>query len=265
MAFACPYCGSQHAGTGESYLPAETDEAICQGCGQTMQVGSMRVVPLVDPPRVALTDTVPWERREQLGLWVAWWQTCKASMTMPSTIGMAIGPHTSLGRAYWFAAFTSFVASIVQTLFWFVCWAGISIASQTAVGDPAGFARQQLVGSGVSMLLAVVAPAFLIALSAAPAHLFLMITGARRGTFRVTANAVLYGQGPMLLALIPICGGQVGGIWSIVATILILIHAQGVSGWRATLAVLWWLLLLLLLLMVVVGVVVVVAVVAAMA
>ena len=237
IAFACPYCDVLHEGSGPSYLPAEADKAVCQSCGKTMSVAAMRVVPLVDQPQATiihekigrsdkaadlyqrakgmidpdrepqlaqrfdqLIAQVPWEQRSHSGLWRTWWRTCTMVMIRPRMIGLAIGSHSSLGDAYWFAALTTFVTATAQV---FVGGVLALLQSGSVSGEVDRDVREQLMLSGVSIVLSVVLPALLIVLQAGPAHLFLKITGKRNHHFRPTAIAILYGQGPMILGLIP--------------------------------------------------------------
>lgn len=237
IAFACPYCGVLHEGAGPSYLPAEADKAICRACEKTMSVAAMRVVPLVDQPQATIIEQVPWEQRRHLGLWRRWWRTCMMVMTQPRMIGLAIGSHCSLVDAYRFASLTIFTTATAQVLFWSLI---VALRQSVSVfGDLDLDVRKQLILSVMSMVLAIVLPALLIVLQAGPAHLFLRITGKRSRHFRPTAIAVLYGQGPMILGMIPVCGDMIGSIWALVVSIIILACAQTISSWQAMLAFLW--------------------------
>ena len=115
VAFACPHCGVLHVGHGERYIPATTDQATCDGCGQIMRVGDMRVVPVVDDwdPRYATSvRNVPWENRGSIGCWQAWWRTLRLSLVKPRQLGRQIDAATSLGQGYVFAISCSLLAYI---------------------------------------------------------------------------------------------------------------------------------------------------------
>src|SRR4051812_42516417 len=48
-------------------------------------------------------------------------------------------------------------------------------------------------------------------------HLALIVVGAPRRPFRDTFDLCCFAQAPRLLAVVPLVGGAVGGVWSIVA------------------------------------------------
>jgi hypothetical protein len=93
----------------------------------------------------------------------------------------------------------------------------------------------------LSAALGVIALRPLIALlQAAVGHAVLRATGPVRGGWSVTACACLYGMGPVVADSIPClaCVSPVGSIWSLVSSIIQLSVTQGVSGGRASLALL---------------------------
>jgi hypothetical protein len=70
-------------------------------------------------------------------------------------------------------------------------------------------------------------------------HLVLGLLGGRNYPFETTFRVVAYASGSTLpLAIIPICGGFIGGIWGLVCTIIGLAQAQETSIGKAAGAVL---------------------------
>jgi hypothetical protein len=67
-------------------------------------------------------------------------------------------------------------------------------------------------------------------------HLMLLLWGDGQRGFPVTFRAVCYGLTPLLLAVVPVCGGLIGDVWSVVLIILGAIHGHRTEGWRAVLA-----------------------------
>lgn len=67
-------------------------------------------------------------------------------------------------------------------------------------------------------------------------HVCMMIVGVKTRGFGVTLRAVAYGYGPNLLAIVPICGGFIGGIWTLVLTILGGFYGHRTDAWRAVVA-----------------------------
>jgi hypothetical protein len=243
VAFGCPHCGALHGGAGPNYLPAETDTATCQSCSQTMTVTNMAVVPLSDDATAESGMTLPWEQRSELGLFTAWWKTCILTMTDPAQVGRSLSDSTSFWTAYWFAAMTYLLGGIVNAVVMGTCFGALYLAMSTGgpMGPGAPDPNEMLFNAIVQVVMvpfSLLIPFFLVGITGGAAHLVLMITGARKSGFQTTAVTMLYGQGPMLLYLIPACGYYIGAVWALVATILILMRTQDVSGFRATLAML---------------------------
>ncbi|MEX0775171.1 MAG: hypothetical protein WD042_05595 [Phycisphaeraceae bacterium] len=237
VAFACPHCGHLHGGAGERYLPAETEQAQCLGCGQAMDVKAMHVMPLVDDARAVDAAGLPWEDRRRLGFWKAWWRTVVMGIASPMRIGELLTPDTRLGPAYWFACVTMGAGLLVHGAL-LACLFGVVALAQ---GEPALLVVSVVV-LGLAIAAALLMPVFSLALTVAPAHLFLMLTGPKRGGYRLTAVSTLYASGPMIFFAIPICGYYLNGIWQLwmtVVAILVTIRTQQVSGWRGALAFLW--------------------------
>jgi len=88
----------------------------------------------------------------------------------------------------------------------------------------------------VFMIFSPVLAAACVLISAAIYHLMLMLLGDGQRGFSVTLRAVAYGQSPVLLGVVPFCGGIIGGIWSIVLVILGAAYGHPTDGWRAAVA-----------------------------
>jgi hypothetical protein len=69
-------------------------------------------------------------------------------------------------------------------------------------------------------------------------HLCLFITGGARKGFEVTFRVYCYSTGPGILALIPICGGIIGSVWTIVLEVIGFTEAHKTDTWRSLVAVL---------------------------
>jgi hypothetical protein len=102
--------------------------------------------------------------------------------------------------------------------------------------------EQAAIGLLSTGCLTVMLPVFTVVslfVSAAITHVaLLLLDGARRG-FEATMRVAAYGSGSTaLLNLVPICGGVVGGIWSIVITVIGISRAHEISTGKALAAVL---------------------------
>ncbi len=247
VGFACPHCGHLHGGTGDQHLPAESSQALCLGCGQTMTVAAMRVVPLVDDLRKAeavSADRLPWEDRAAIGRWKAWWRTMTMTLGSPTRVAERIDPNARWSDAYWFACRTYAFGFLIQAS----CFALLMTLLGIGVminGYPHGgvLIYMAAVLPVMATLGALIMPLVITAFVAAPAHLFLKITGEKKAGFSLTAVSALYAQSPFSFYAIPICGHYLNPawqIWSLVLAILITMKTQQVSGLRATFAYLWF-------------------------
>ncbi|MBI4711899.1 MAG: YIP1 family protein [Planctomycetes bacterium] len=67
-------------------------------------------------------------------------------------------------------------------------------------------------------------------------HLCLMILGGNKKGFEATFRSMCYAQGPMVFDIIPMCGGIIGGVWSIVLVIIGLKETHQIPVWKAIVA-----------------------------
>jgi hypothetical protein len=68
-------------------------------------------------------------------------------------------------------------------------------------------------------------------------HLFLALFGGANQGLTVTLRVVAYAQAPVILAVVPLFGSCVGGIWGLVLYIIGLAAAHRTETWRSALAV----------------------------
>jgi hypothetical protein len=259
VGFACPHCGHLHGGMGPQHLPALTEQAVCGGCGRTMEVARMRVVLMADDPALAQAeaDVLPWEHRKRLGFWRAWWRTWGLSLGHTAVIGRQINPEGSFWEAYWFAAFsialTAVPCAVAMALLMLV-----GKISQSGSQTAPTFHLGQFTEIGTVVLTmtfaAMVVPLAMCLYTALPAHLLLILTGPHRAGLSLTARSVLYSAGPM--AFLPVAAmmcccclplGLVLPLWPMIGGMFILQHAQQVAMGRAILACIWFPLLALFL------------------
>ncbi|MFA9479918.1 hypothetical protein ACERK3_16665 [Phycisphaerales bacterium AB-hyl4] len=247
VAFACPHCQAHHAGQGDQYLPANSDEATCSACGQTMAVTHMSVVPLSDDAWAVEAQALPWDNRRRVGFWRAWWRTFVMVLLRPTQLVDRLQPDSSYGVSYLFAFVCHLLGAVVQTL---TCGGLmlIPIGIITVSGNTGGVEMFMMVGivvlfGGLLLVSAAITPLLATLLVAGPAHLMLwLIEPKREQRFLVTARLVNYALAPAALMAVPIVGfycGQAVYIWTLVAAIIMLSRAHHTHGGKATLAVLW--------------------------
>jgi hypothetical protein len=105
--------------------------------------------------------------------------------------------------------------------------------------QPDDSAEELVASTGMIVLLVLFSPllvAISLFISSGLYHLMLLLVGDGKRGFAVTFRAVAYGSTPQLLGIVPFCGGIVGGIWSIVVTIIGAKTAHETDALRAIVA-----------------------------
>jgi len=176
-------------------------------------------------------DSIPWEQRRQLGFWPAaketWIRSCMHPVDFFRAFSFPGGFSDALLYGVLVGTIGTFGALIWQSL-WGLFQAGLSNVPHS------GFSALWIFGSGLVFLLFM--PIFLavgMILNAAIVHFFLLIFKSNRQDFEATFRVVGYAQSPALLNLVPIVGGLVGGVWSLVLVIIGLREVHQISTGRA--------------------------------
>jgi hypothetical protein len=82
----------------------------------------------------------------------------------------------------------------------------------------------------VSLLVALVVSSVVV-------HVVLVLVKGARHPIATTARVLCFAYSPMLFVVVPVLGGVIGGVWTIVLTIVGLSEAHRTDRWRAALAV----------------------------
>lgn len=265
VAFACPHCGHLHAGQGKHHQPGSEDQVVCRKCEKPMDVASMSVVPLREDANAIPSCLTPWERywMSRIGWWKQWrakgfvraWlrrvigleldrallATCWRSMLTPTEQALSIGRYSRAGRGNIFALLTSLTASILHVLMMAAFLAIVALPLALAGHWHAGLKEWMLLMAmvGLEATLLINGWFAVTLISELATHLGVLVTGPHRGDLRRTALAVAYGQGPAIVAAIPLFGLPVAYFWCKVSTIIQLSVVQGISIRRAAFACLW--------------------------
>lgn len=233
--FLCPHCEHAYAGLGPEGRPWP-ESFDCRACGQHVTLDTMRALPAPGLGTDQVMGNVhPWVERERIGRWRAFWRTLRATLIAPQDLGRAQPASARVRDAL---VFSAWVSAITLTLP-LTC-----IGLQTIpllLAAPGAALRSSETMIMLATALGVIALRPLISLlQAAVAHAILRATGPVRGGWNVTACTCLYGMGPVVADSIPClaCVSPVGSIWSLISSIVQLSAAQGVSGGRASLALL---------------------------
>ena len=233
--FLCPHCEHAYAGLGPEGRPWP-ESFDCRACGQHVTLDTMRALPA---PGLG-TDQVmgnihPWVERARIGRWRAFWRTLRATLIAPQDLGRSQPANARVRDALIFSAWVSAITLTLPL----TCIGFQTIPMLLAAPGAALRSSETMIMLAAALGMIALRPLISL-LQAAVAHAILCATGPVRGGWNVTACACLYGMGPVVADSIPClaCVSPVGSIWSLVSSIVQLSAAQGVSGRRASLALL---------------------------
>lgn len=238
----CPHCGYH----------ADPDEEDCPLCGSRLDAGERG-----RPARPAEEEYrgADWDReggRFPDDFVLAW----KESVFSPSRFFSHLTPRTSLWRAILFLLVLSVVGAGLGLIWSAGLWGGGDVAamrealgaSSEAFGRWAAAMSNPLIG----FLVAPFAAILLWALGTLVFHVLVAILVDGHAGLRETARIVAYAwAGPQVFQAVPVIGGMIGTVWSVVLMVIAIREQHGASGGRAAAVVLLPVLLLVLVPMVI--------------
>jgi hypothetical protein len=241
--FLCPHCQQPYMASSQDGQPTQ-ESFPCNKCGQTIQVDQMLVTPAPGVPHHAAEAVrMPWLERKRLGWWKAFWRTVGLSLLSPSQVVVDLpkeegtGTGAALGFAMSAAAFVAIVGLAFAVVFWTIIL-GISGGLSGAGVGSGMILWPMLTGFGCIGLGVILWPLIGVGLWSLVTHLLLRMTGKRAGGLSLTYRAMLYGQGPLVIQAVPMCGSYVAGVWMAVSSTIMVKQSQEVRGLRAAFAVL---------------------------
>lgn len=220
--YCCPQCSQAYYGTGPKG-ELEPSEFDCVSCGRHLTTDDTLLLPAdALGKREATRFPNPWLDPHKRGM-SRWFSTVSASLGQPGKMMDATPAFGSTGRSLTFAMTNIVVAG----LFGLAC-AGFMMFSPGGGGGAAYFI-------GMSLL----APAIYLFVWAAVTHGLLKLFKADTpdGMGR-TVQAIGFGSGGWVMAIIPCFGPLVGfPAWVVCATVAVR-AAHQTTGWRASIATL---------------------------
>jgi hypothetical protein len=197
----------------------------------------------------------PWEDRERLGFFQAWWETTKTVLFKPTDFYRRLAPTGKMGDAILFAViwfiFNGIVAALYGLVFQGAQFGLMGLLEQGGFqGQENPFGPLGRGGAvGVSFVTNLVCTPVMglvwMIILAGIYHLILMVVKGANQPFEATLRVVCYATSYMIWILIPICGGLIGWVYSIVLAIIGLNEVHKSGGGKAAAAVLAPLLLCL--------------------
>jgi hypothetical protein len=177
---------------------------------------------------------LPWEHRQQRGLFNAFVETLVMVLTKPGEAFTIMKREGGLGEPLIYALIGGGLGVIV----WFI----FSLALNSfGFLNPRETSFGPMVGTSVSFVVLVCR---LVAVAVAPfifgglVHLSLMLVGGANKGFETTFRVISFSQGSTApLQLVPCCGGLVALVWCLVANCIGVARAHEIDTGRATLAV----------------------------
>jgi len=203
----CPRCGNFACAQCLVVLPGGVE--LCRRCEAT-----------------GLKDFLPWDRRDELGTFRAWWQTSVKLLSSPTATFAQTPREGTLGSSLLFAVISN-LAGVFTTavLYGIGIGAALGFAAKTDGKGPfadAGVAGSVAMGFGIFLfylvLLVVMSAVSLLFISALD-HLALKLVKAEPADWTVTVRAGALSMAPYIVGLIPLCGLYVFPVWSLVLKI----------------------------------------------
>jgi len=187
------------------------------------------------PGTAVVVDGLPWERRQALGFFPAFFETLKLVLLNPTAAFASMRKEGGLTDPLLYAMIGGSLGAIVGAV-WQLLFSSIGGMGER---NPV-FA---MMGSGMSAVIWVVlAPLFVVIglfVCAGIFHLCLMLVGGANRPFETTFRVVSYSIGSTNpLCIIPICGGAVAFIWNIVLECIGLAKAHDTTTGKAVITVL---------------------------
>jgi hypothetical protein len=208
------------------------------------QFPELGAAPAAPPAQIGASPTseaaaprsgLPWEHRQERGLFNAFVETLVMVLTKPSEAFTVMKRDGGLGEPLLYAIIGGGLGVIVWFIFSLVLNSfGLLNPRETSFGP--------IVGMSVSFVVLV---GRLVAVAVAPfifgglVHLSLMLVGGANKGFETTFRVISFSQGSTApLQLVPCCGALVGLVWCLVANCIGMARAHEIDTGRATLAVL---------------------------
>jgi hypothetical protein len=231
---SCPYC--------QNVLP-EPPEQFCPNCGGDLQAAPPPVPPLPaagavppggEPPR----SGTPWDRRGEIGFFPALVQTTQQVLLEPTRFFQTMPVTGGIGSPLLYGLILGTIGVVLQAVYNMLVQG--MFGPMFAGGDLERMMPFLAGGAGLVVNI-VVAPLFVILgmfIGSGIVHLMLMLLGGAQREFEATFRVVGYTYAASVFQLVPICGGIVAAVYSLVLAIIGVSEVHRISRGKAAAAVL---------------------------
>lgn len=191
------------------------------------------------PPPPDSTPVIPWED-PRFSFFDGLFETVKLLTTSPGEAFRRMPVTGGIGRPVFYAIAVGWV-SIAFAVFWNMLLQGMWLPFLESAEDLAGMGAMYGLTVGWGLLMVVLAPLFVVIgvfIAAAILHLMLLIVGGATSGFEATVRVVCYTQTAQLAGIIPLCGGIVALIWTVILYVTGFSIAHRTTQGKAIVAVL---------------------------
>lgn len=190
------------------------------------------------PPAPEAVPVIPWEDRGR-SAFDGLFETVKLLAMSPGEAFKRMPVDGGIGRPLFYAVAIGWLG-VVVSIGWNLLFQGMWLPFVESAEDLAGMGAMYGLTVGWGVLVAVLAPLFIILgifIASAIFHLMLMMVGGAQNGFEATVRVVCYTQTAQLAGLIPCCGSIIGLVWTIVLYTVGLSTAHRTSQGKALLAI----------------------------
>lgn len=179
---------------------------------------------------------LPWEHRQELGLVKAWFDTVSLVITRPSDAFTMMRPEGGMTDPLLFGLIGGCAGAVVSILF-----QGLMSSIPGFSGNAEVFRQFGVNHLAFILIYAVLSPllvVFGLFLGSAILHLCLMLVGGANRSFETTFRVACFtGGSANLFSMIPMCGGFIALVYSIVLYCIGLSRAHQTTTGKALLAI----------------------------
>lgn len=210
--------------------------AAAMPASEATEASALQVSPSAPGSGAAAVDGgLPWEHREQLGFFKAFFDTVILVLTKPAEAFGMMKKEGDLMGPMLFALIAGCAGTIIFLLFQIALQSIGFMTGQNAMFGEGAF------GLWVVWYILLIPVLIIIGMFIVSGilHLCLMILGGAKKSFETTFRVVCFSSGSTSpLSMIPFCGGMIAAVWNLVVEIIGLARAHEIATGKAALAVL---------------------------